>query len=66
MQTFVTNVLGARKVHKLDVVVNKNGEVRTIRCVPCGQLTWSYDSDDVTSDDALLKPEVQYTAVSWG
>ena len=62
----MTNVLGARKVHKLDVIVNKNGEVRTIRCVPCGQLTWSYDSDDVTSDDALLKPEVQYTAVSWG
>ena len=51
-------------MHKLDVIVNKNGDVRTIRCVPCGQLTWSYDSHDVSSDESLLKPEIQYTAVS--
>ena len=40
MHGVVTDVTHNRRIHKLSVVVNKNGDLRTIHCVPCGLLHW--------------------------
>ena len=55
----LTDVYGARRVHRLSLMVNRRGDIRTIYCVPCGPLTYlehhespesDSDSDDVNSN----------------
>ena len=36
----VTDVYGARRVHRLSLMVNRHGDIRTIYCVPCGPLAY--------------------------
>ena len=54
----LTDVYGARRVHRLSLMVNRRGDIRTIYCVPCGPLTYidhqseesESESDDVNSN----------------
>ena len=64
----LTDVYGAKKVHRLSLVVNKKGEVRTIYCQPCGPLYLQnteqshYQSQEDCTDETVK--ENHYTRVS--
>ncbi len=63
----LTDIHGARRVHRLSLMVNKQGDIKTIYCVPCGPLAYldqteeSETSSQDTSNDAK---EDEYSKVS--
>ncbi len=62
----LTDVYGARRVHRLSLMVNRRGDIRTIYCVPCGPLTYldpqSGDESESESDNSNIK-EDEYSKV---
>ena len=52
MHAVLTDVTSVTRVHKLSVIVNKHGDLRTISCVPCGPLHWD---DNVTANDVTTQ-----------
>ncbi len=63
----LTDVYGARRVHRLSLMVNRKGDIRTIYCVPCGPLTYidhqSEDSDSESDDINSNAKEDEYSKV---
>ena len=60
-----TDVTSAARKHSISVVVNEDGRVQRITCVPCGLLrdvtTQSADDDD--DEKTGNEPETQYSKV---
>ena len=62
----LNDVYGVKRVHRLSVVINKNGDIKTIYCVPCGPLSYlqqSEDSSSTASNDLKDTKEDEYTKV---
>ena len=54
----LTEVFGHKRIHRLSLLLNKDGDVRTIYCQPCGPLFYS-DSAVEDSDAAESSFDVQ-------
>lgn len=55
MRGTLTDVYGTRRVHKLSLVINKAGDIKTIYCVPCGPLVYQdrNDASETSSQDSI-------------
>lgn len=42
----LTDVYGSRRVHRLSLMVNKHGDIKTIYCTPCGPLAYLDQSEE--------------------
>ena len=66
VQGTLTDVYGHRRVHRLSLMINKHGDIRTIYCVPCGPLVYADQTEQLTmiSQDRHNLREDEYTKVS--
>ncbi|KAK2147888.1 hypothetical protein LSH36_531g01022 [Paralvinella palmiformis] len=46
----VADVYGAKRVHRLSLMISKNGTIKTIYCIPCGPLTYTEGPEEDTPD----------------
>ena len=66
MNGTLNDVYGVKRVHRLSVMINQNGDIKTIYCVPCGPLSYlqqSEDSSSTASNDLKDTKEEEYTKV---
>ena len=55
VQGTLTDVYGHTRVHRLSLIINKHGDIRTIYCVPCGPLVYAEQNEQhlsMTSQEA--------------
>ena len=50
----LTEVYGSQRIHRLSLMVNKKGDIKTIYCTPCGPLAYMEPSEETT---AVTSPE---------
>ena len=59
---------GAKRVHRLSLMISKNGTIKTIYCIPCGPLTYTEgpeeDTPDSVSETGDNNKENHYTKVN--
>ena len=62
----LNDVYGVKRVHRLSVMINQKGDIKSIYCVPCGPLSCQRSEDDSgssASNDLTDMKEDEYTKV---